>query len=72
MNPFLAQLATEHLQDLLREADEARRWKLIRAAERRPARSLSLGQRITASVARFRAWLDVSGRPKPASCDPAV
>lgn len=72
MNPFIAQLAAEHLKDLLREAEEARRWKLIRAAERRPARSLSLGRRIAAVLRRFRGSLNGMGRPQPATCDPVA
>ncbi len=59
MNPFIAQLAAEHLQDLLREAEQERRWKLLRSGEGSPVRSLVVSRRVAAALRRL--WGSLSG-----------
>ena len=67
MNPFIAQLAAEHLQDLLREADQDRRWRLSRSGEGSPRRSLSVGGRIGSALRRLLGSLRGAGRSRPAT-----
>ncbi len=54
MHPFTAFLAAEHLQDLLREADDERRAALVRSV--RPhatARTFAIGRRAGATLRRL-------------------
>jgi hypothetical protein len=68
MTSLIRQLAAEHLQDLLREAEQERRWKLIRSGEGSGIRSRSIGRRISGALRRLwgsRAGINRS-RPAPA------
>lgn len=70
MNPFITQLAVEHLQDLLREAEQERRWKLIRSGEGASGRSMSVARRIAAALRRLWGSLSGTGRSRPATARP--
>jgi hypothetical protein len=62
MQPFTAFLATEHLNDLLREADEARRAALVRAGARGDSRPASTGGRLSAAARRVRLSLGTGAK----------
>ena len=70
MHPFTAFLAAEHLQDLLREADDERRAVLVRSV--RPhttSRTLAIGRRVGATIRRLvgrRTESTSPQRPRPA------
>jgi hypothetical protein len=70
MHPFTAFLAAEHLQDLLREADDERRAVLVRSV--RPhatARTFAVGRLIGAATRRLLRTRNGSTspqRPRPA------
>jgi hypothetical protein len=63
MQPFTAFLAAEHLSDLLREADEARRAALVRADARGESRPASTVGRLTAAARRVRPGLGSGAKP---------
>ena len=67
MNPFVATLAAEHLQDLLREAEHERLWKLARTGSTATPRHFSLGRRVESALRRLRGLLSGSRRARPAT-----
>ncbi len=81
MNPFVTLLAAEHLQDLLREAEQERQLRILRcsAAEGRAAavshaaamghdfsKSRAVGRRIVSAIRRIRGALASNRRSRPA------
>lgn len=64
MQPFTAFLAAEHLNDLLREADEVRRAALVRTGSQVGSRPTSAIGRLTAAARRLR--LSAGARVRPA------
>lgn len=67
MNPFVATLAAEHLQDLLREAEHERLWKLARTGSPAATRNASLGRRLESALRRLRGLLPGARRARPAT-----
>lgn len=69
MHAFTALLAADHLQDLLREAEDERRRQLVRSVQpKSPARALGVRRGATWLVRRLRRRPTGIDRPQPAAC----
>ncbi len=67
MNALAALLVADHLNDLMREAEEERRLRILRGARPKPAgRLLRLGPRIASIINRLRDQVSRSTKPRPA------